>query len=121
MNPKKVKEIIQLLPKDCNPRLGGSYNLYLRGLVDSFRDIDIIIDKGTIDKVNLPFPKIESFHGKGLNKRIKYCINGREVDILESINPADSIFNPIMEIWFESANNVIKAKEKINNYLKELK
>lgn len=79
---KRLKEIINMLPKKVNPRIGGSYALYFYGDVDTYRDVDIIVD--SIEDINLPFPKIEFIHPKRLNKGIKYCIDGKEVDILES-------------------------------------
>ena len=121
MNPREIKEIINSIPKECNPRIGGSCNLFYRGLVDHYRDVDIIIDKGTINKVNLPFHKIESLHGEGLNKRIKYCINGREVNILESICPKLELEKSLMGIYFEPEGNVYLAKRLIVEYLESLK
>lgn len=120
MNPKEIKEIINSIPKECNPRLGGSCNLYFRGMVNSYRDVDIVIDKNTIDKINLPYHRIESLHGKGLNKRIKYCINGREVDILESICPITKLEMSLIGVYFESVDNVLYAKKQIEEYLKSL-
>lgn len=116
MTPKRIKEIINMIPKECNPRLGGSYNLYLRGLKDSYRDIDIIIAKGTLDKVQLPYPKIELVH-KGLNKRTKYCIDGREVDILESLFEEYPLEESLLGIKFESVDRIDLSRITIDTYL----
>lgn len=116
MTPKRIVEIVKTIPKECSPRLGGSCSLYFRGLVDSYRDVDIIINKGTLDKINLPFPKIELQH-EGINKRIKYCIDGREVDILESLFYVTRIEKSTMGIYFEVVEDVLEAKKMIDNYL----
>lgn len=117
MTPRRIAEIVNMIPRECSPRLGGSCNLYYRGLTDSYRDIDIIINKETLDKVTLPFPKIELRH-KGINRRLKYCIDGEEVDILESLFPITHIEMSVMGIYFETEEHVIEAKKMINNYLK---
>ena len=39
---KRLKEIINMLPKEVNPRIGGSCALYFYGDVDTYRDVDII-------------------------------------------------------------------------------
>lgn len=119
MTPRKIAEIVKMIPKECSPRLGGSCSLYFRGLVDSYRDIDIIINKGTLDKINLLFPKIELQH-EGINKRIKYCIDGREVDILESLFPITHIEMSVMGIYFEIEEHVTEAKKMINDYLNKI-
>ena len=54
---KRLKEILNMIPKEVNPRIGGSCALYFYGAVDTYRDVDIIVD--SIDGINLPFPKIE--------------------------------------------------------------
>ena len=118
MTPKEIKEIIEIIPKECNPRIGGSYGLYLRGLVNSYRDIDIIIDKNTLSLINLPFPKIEFIHNnKRLNKGIKYCINGREVDILESIFDNTTNDMTIANFKVESEYDIKKSKNAINELI----
>lgn len=116
ISPKRIKEIISMLPKETHPRLGGSANLYFRGLVDSYRDIDIIVS--SVDNVSLPFPKIEQTTPYSMNRRLKYCIDGREVDILESLFPHDESNDSMFGIEFESEANVRKAKEMIVEFKK---
>ena len=120
MNPREIKEIIKSIPKECNPRLGGFCNLYFRGIVDSYRNVDIIINKNTIDKINLPYPRIESFHGEGISKRIKYCIKGREVIILENICPITKLEMSLLGIYFESEDNVLYAERQREEYIESL-
>lgn len=38
MTPKRIVEIIKMVPKECSPRLGGSCSLYFRELVVSLRE-----------------------------------------------------------------------------------
>lgn len=45
---KRLKEIINLLPAKANPRIGGSCALYFYGEVESYRDVDIIVDSKLI-------------------------------------------------------------------------
>lgn len=54
---------------------------------------------------------------KELTKRIKYCIDGREVDILESLFYATRIEKSTMGIYFEVVEDVLEAKKMIDNYL----
>lgn len=113
---KRLKEIINLLPAKANSRIGGSCALYFYGEVESYRDVDIIVD--SIDGINLPYPKIEFIHKKRLNRGIKYCIDGQEVDILESlINIPHIIYSRISELPFESIVNVYKTKRLIENFI----
>lgn len=118
MNPKRIKEIIEMIPKECQPRLGGSCNLYFRGKKDSYRDVDIIINKSTIDKINLPFPKIELIHKVRLNKTIKYCIDGMEIDIIESMFDVNRMEKSIMGFYFEYEEDVINARNEIYEFIK---
>lgn len=109
-----------MLPPDIHPRLGGSASLYFRGLADGYRDIDIVVD--SIDGISLPFPKIELIHKRRLNRTIKYCIDGMEVDILESIfTDNEEDWNPIMEISFVPIREVRKAKTMITYFLNQNK
>lgn len=113
---KRLKEIINLLPTKANPRIGGSCALYFYGEVESYRDVDIIVD--SIDGIDLPYPKIEFIHKKRLNRGIKYCIDGQEVDILESlIDTPHIIYSRISELPFESIVNVYKTKRLIENFI----
>lgn len=113
---KRLKEIINLFPAKINPRIGGSCALYFYGEVESYRDVDIIVD--SIDGIDLPYPKIEFIHKKRLNRGIKYCIDGQEVDILESlINTPHIIYSRISELPFESIVNVYKTKRLIENFI----
>lgn len=115
LSPKDLKYIISMLPDSARPRIGGSYNLYLRGLCETYRDIDIIVD--SLDNVNLPYPKIELIHLKRLNPTIKYCIKGREVDIIESLFPNSVIqYCETMEMYFETTKSVYDAKRMIAEY-----
>lgn len=120
MNPREIKGIIRSIPKECNPRLGGFCNLYFRGLVDSYRNIDIIVNKNTIDKVNLPYPRIESYPGEGWSKRIKYCINSREVVILENVCPITKLEMSLLGIYFETEDNVLYAERLREEYIESL-
>lgn len=113
---KRLKEIINLLPTKANPRIGGSCALYFYGEVESYRDVDIIVN--SIDGIDLPYPKIEFIHKKRLNRDIKYCIDGQEVDILESlIDTPHIIYSRISELPFESIVNVYKTKRLIENFI----
>ena len=114
---KRLKEIINLLPTKANPRIGGSCALYFYGEVESYRDVDIIVD--SIDGIDLPYPKIEFIHKKRLNRGIKYCIDGQEVDILESlIDTPHIIYSRISELPFESNNIIMKKKYSLINETK---
>ena len=116
MTISRLKEVIKMLPQEISPRLGGSLNLYLRGEVDRYRDIDIIVDD--ISKVDLPFPKIELVHKERLNPTIKYCVDGREIDVIESLFSKTVVeHDPIMGIDFEPMDVVFKAKLMIENFL----
>lgn len=113
---KRLKEIINLLPTKANPRIGGSCALYFYGEVESYRDVDIIVD--SIDDIDLPYPKIEFIHKKRLNRGIKYCIDGQEVDILESLNSvSDIVYSGISNLPFERIYNVHLTKKLINNFI----
>ena len=113
---KRLKEIIDLLPAKANPRIGGSCALYFYGEVEFYRDVDIIVN--SIDGIDLPYPKIEFIHKKRLNRGIKYCIDGQEVDILESlIDTPHIIYSRISELPFESIVNVYKTKRLIENFI----
>ena len=105
-----------MFPAKTNPRIGGSCALYFYGEVESYRDVDIIVD--SIDGIDLPYPKIEFIHKKRLNRGIKYCIDGQEVDILESlIDTPHIIYSRISELPFESIVNVYKTKRLIENFI----
>ena len=113
---KRLKEIINLLPAKTNPRIGGSCALYFYGEVESYRDIDIIVD--SIDGIDLPYPKIEFIHKKRLNRGIKYCIDGQEVDILESLTTVPHIvYSEISNLPFETIVNVHITKRLIENFI----
>ena len=113
---KRLKEIIDLIPKQANPRIGGSCALYFYGEVESYRDVDIIVDSK--DDIDLPYPKIEFIHKKRLNRGIKYCIDGQEVDILESLNSVPNIiYSGISGLPFELIVNVYKTKRLIENFI----
>lgn len=112
---KRLKEIINLLPTKANPRIGGSCALYFYGEVESYCDVDIIVD--SIDDIDLPYPKIEFIHKKRLNRGIKYCIDGQEVDILESLTTVPHIvYSEISNLPFEHISNIYKTKQLINNF-----
>lgn len=116
---KRLKEIINMLPKKVNPRIGGSCALYFYGDVDTYRDVDIIVD--SIEDINLPFPKIEFIHPKRLNKGIKYCIDGKEVDILEKLSYVLVIvYSTISGLTFEDKNEVYRTKKLIKDYIKNI-
>ena len=115
---KRLKEIINMLPKKINPRIGGSCTIYFYGDVDTYRDVDIIVD--SIDDVNLPFPKIEFIHSKRLNKGIKYCIDSKEVDILEKISYVSTIvYSTISGLTFEDKDEVYRTKKLIKDFIKK--
>lgn len=115
---KRLKEIINMLPKEVNPRIGGSCALYFYGDVDTYRDVDIIVD--SIDDINLPFPKIEFVHSKRLNKGIKYCIDGKEVDILEKLSYVSVIVHStISGLTFEDKDEVYRTKKLIKDFIKK--
>ena len=84
--------------------------------MDTYRDVDIIVD--SIDDINLPFPKIEFIHSKRLNKGIKYCIDGKEVDILEKLSYVSVIvYSTISGLTFEDINEVYRTKKLINDFV----
>lgn len=113
---KRLKEIINLLPAKANPRIGGSCALYFYGEVESYRDVDIIVD--SIDDIDLPYPKIEFIHKKRLNRGIKYCIDGQEVDILESLTTIPHIvYSEISNLPFETIVSVHVTKRLIENFI----
>lgn len=113
---KRLKEIINLLPTEVNPRIGGSCALYFYGEVESYRDVDIIVD--SIDNIDLPYPKIEFIHKKRLNRGIKYCIDGQEVDILESLSGVSHIvYSEISKLPFEQISKIYNAKQLITSYV----
>lgn len=113
---KRLKEIIDLLPAKVNPRIGGSCALYFYGEVESYRDVDIIVD--SIDDIDLPYPKIEFIHKKRLNRGIKYCIDGQEVDILESLTTIPHIvYSEISNLPFETIISVHVTKRLIENFI----
>ena len=115
---KRLKEIINMLPKKINPRIGGSCALYFYGDVDTYRDVDIIVD--SIDDVNLPFPKIEFINYKRLNKGIKYSIDSKEVDILEKISYVSTIvYSTISGLTFEDKDEVYRTKKLIKDFIKK--
>lgn len=115
---KRLKEIINLLPAKANPRIGGSCALYFYGEVESYRDVDIIVD--SIDGIDLPYPKIEFIHKKRLNRGIKYCIDGQEVDILESLNSIPNIIHSeISKLPFEQIYTIYATKEIIDIYVNQ--
>ena len=115
---KRLKEILNMIPKEVNPRIGGSCALYFYGAVDTYRDVDIIVD--SIDDINLPFPKIEFIHSKRLNKGIKYCIDGKEVDILEKISYVSTIvYSTISGLTFEDKDEVYRTKKLIKDFIKK--
>lgn len=105
-----------MLPKEVNPRIGGSCALYFYGKVDTYRDVDIIVD--SIDNINLPFPKIKFTYNERLNKGIKYCIDGKEVDILEKLSYVSIIVHStISGLTFEDIKEVYRTKKLINDFV----
>lgn len=113
---KRLKEIIKLLPAKANPRIGGSCALYFYGEVESYHDVDIIVD--SIDDIDLPYPKIEFIYKKRLNRGIKYCIDGQEVDILESLTTIPHIvYSEVSNLPFETIVNVHITKRLIENFI----
>ena len=79
--------------KANNPRIGGSCCLYVFGLKDDFRDIDIIVDN--INGIDLPYEKIPLIHEKRLNRTLKYMIDNVEIDISESLFYENDVINYI--------------------------
>lgn len=113
---KRLKEIINMLPKEVNPRIRGSCALYFYRDADTYRDVDIIVD--SIENINLPFPKIEFIHSKRLNKGIKYCIDGKEVNILEKLSYVSVIVHStISGLTFEDKDEVYRTKKLINDFI----
>lgn len=115
---KRLREIISMIPKEAKPRIGGSCALYFYGKVDTYRDVDIIVD--SIDGIDLPFPKIEFIHKNRLNKGIKYCIDGQEVDVLERLSHVTCICNAtVLNLPFENIRDILCTKAKINKFISE--
>lgn len=113
---KRLKEILNMLPKEVNPRIGGSCALYFYGIVDTYRDVDIIVD--SIDGIDLPFPRIELNYPKKLNKGIKYYIGSEEVNILEKLSYVSVIVHStISGLAFEDIDEIYRAKKLINEFI----
>lgn len=64
--------------------IGGSFALYLKGIVETFSDIDLITEDITPFE-NLDIPKGELKHPKRLNRSVTYRYKGLKIDILEPI------------------------------------
>lgn len=68
--------------------LGASSMLYLRGIVDTFNDIDIMADNEDIEKIKKVMSyigeeiRIESNEGYKTKNFLEYIVDGVEVDIM---------------------------------------
>lgn len=115
---KKIQIALDVIEqiKANNPRIGGSCCLYVFGLEDDFRDIDIIVDN--INGIDLPYEKIPLIHEKRLNRTLKYMIDNVEIDISESLFYENDVINYI-GINFEPSERVIKARDLINKFIEE--
>ena len=72
----------------------------------------------SIDGTDLPFPKIEFIHTKRLNRSIKYCIDGKKVDILEKLSYVSVIVHStISGLAFEDINEVYRTRKLINDFI----
>lgn len=115
---KKIQIALDVMEqiKANNPRIGGSCCLYVFGLKDDFRDIDIIVDN--LNGIDLPYEKIPLIHEKRLNRTLKYMIDNVEIDISESLFYENDVINYI-GINFEPSERVIKARDLIDNFIEE--
>lgn len=115
---KKIEIALTIMEqiKANNPRIGGSCCLFIFGLKDDFRDIDIIVDN--INGIDLPYEKIPLIHKKRLNRTLKYIINGVEIDISESLFKENNVIN-YNDINFEPPQRVIKARVLIDKFIEE--
>lgn len=115
---KKIKIALDVMEqiKANNPRIGGSCCLYVFGLKDDFRDVDIIVDN--INGIDLPYEKIPLIHEKRLNRTLKYMIDNVEIDISESLFYENDVINYI-GINFEPSERVIKARDLIDKFIEE--
>lgn len=87
MTPKRISEIINMIPSECNPRLGGSCSLYFRGKVDSYNDIDIIVKKGTIDIIESMY-NVDRVEKSTMGFYLEY-----EKDVIESKEAINAFLN----------------------------
>lgn len=115
---KKIKIALDVMEqiKANNPRIGGSCCLYVFGLKDDFRDVDIIVDN--LNGIDLPYEKIPLIHEKRLNRTLKYMIDNVEIDISESLFYENDVINYI-GINFEPSERVIKARDLIDKFIEE--
>lgn len=93
---EKVKlalDILNELPKEVNPRIGGSCALFMYGDVDNFDDIDILVD--TLVGVDLEYERLSLGRPYRLNRTKKYKVGDYKVELHESIMPkASGILEP---------------------------
>lgn len=86
-------ELLNELPKEVNPRIGGSCALFMYGDVDNFDDIDIIVD--SLVGVDLDYERLPLKHPHRLNGTKSYKVGDFKVDLHESIMPkAKGILEP---------------------------
>lgn len=91
-------EILNKLPKEVNPRIGGSCALFMYGDVDNFDDIDIIVD--TLVGVDLEYERLSLKHPYRLNGTKSYKVGDYKVELHESIMPkASGILEPKENIF----------------------
>ncbi|MBO5080372.1 MAG: hypothetical protein J6B82_05770 [Bacteroidaceae bacterium] len=113
-----LNNVWNLIESDSK-RIGGTCGLYLHGVVDEFRDIDIIVD--SIDSISLNFPTIPFNHKKRLNKGLKYNVDGLEVDVLETIvSSKPEEWKTIHGLRCESVDAIMVARKTLNDFLKEV-
>lgn len=86
-------DILNKLPKEVNPRIGGSCALFMYGDVDNFNDIDIIVD--SLVGVDLEYERLPLKHSYRLNGTKSYKVGNYKVELHESIMPkASGILEP---------------------------
>ena len=92
---KKIKIALDVMEqiKANNPRIGGSCCLYVFGLKDDFRDVDIIVDN--LNGIDLPYEKIPLIHEKRLNRTLKYMIdNDIDNGYIQELSSASTKYIP---------------------------
>lgn len=105
-------DVLRLLPKEVNPRIGGSCALFFYGEVEDFDDIDIIVD--TLTDVDLDFSQLPLKHpSKRLNETKRYIIGKCKVDIHESIMPKSKGI-------LEPKENIYCCQKILKRYFKEV-
>lgn len=95
--------------------IGGSFALYLKGIVDTFNDIDLIV-KDITPFENLDLPKGELVHPKRLNKSVVYRYKGLKIDILEPI-VCETDYHLLWGMSVCTERSVLESKRRIGEFI----